>query len=154
VDALVEFCRTGVLGHLRKGVNATEVERVLGAPEDVKHLHGDENWQRYRYGSLSMVLMCLPGEQPDKVHLRVHSIAVSFKRLPLDLPEPIVQGLAYEWNSSRAEDLLRALRQAGIDVAPKHEASTHGLLHQEYRAGSHPVVITAFDGQVSVVEAA
>lgn len=154
MDALVEFCRTGVLGPLRKGVNAHDVERELGPPDSVKRVHGDENWQTYRYGSLSITLMSLPDKEADKQNLRIRSIAVSFKRLPLELPTPIAVGVVHDWTSSRADDVLRTLRDSGIDVVLKHEASDHGLLHQEFRAGNHPVVITVFDGVVSVVEAA
>jgi hypothetical protein len=152
VDALVEFCRTGALGPLRKGLSAAEVERLLGTPDSVRWVQGDDHWQRYRYGSLSIMTTCGSGEQPDKEHLRVRTIGVSFNPMPLALPAPVAGGLTHDWSSARADDVLGVLRGAGVEVTLESETSNEGRVHQHLRAGDHRVSISVFEGAVTRVE--
>lgn len=146
MDVLVEFCRTGELAPLRKGMTAAEIERLLGKPERVKEIQGEQHLLRYRYGSLSMMVTCLDSETPDKEHLRLRSAGVSFRQLPLNLPEPIAAGLVHQWTSSRLDDILAILSADGVESGLVYESSEHGTLHQAFRAGA--ITITAFDGQV------
>lgn len=142
MDALLEFCRTGVLGPLRKDMPVDEVERLLGAPRESKWIHGDDNWQRYRYGSLSLLLTRRHG---TVIH-HIKSLRVSFRRIPLDLPVAIE--LTEGW-SSHLDDVLALLRQSDVDAAPEDRSTEDGRLHQGYRLGQHNVTLSALDDIVS-----
>lgn len=144
MDALLEFCRTGVLGPLRKDTPVDEIERVLGPPRESKWIHGDDNWQRYRYGSLSLLLTRRHG---TVIH-HIKSLRVSFHRIPLDLPVAIE--LTESW-SSHLDDVLALLRQSDVDVVLEDSSTEDGRLHQDYRVGQHNVTLSALDGIVSAI---
>ncbi len=95
-------------------MTAADVEHLLGAPNDVKFVHGEPNWQRHAYGSLRLMLMGQPGDEADKTRLRLKSITVRLDP-PLALPVEVGPGFGDEWTSLGREDLVRRLRAAGID---------------------------------------
>lgn len=150
MDVLVEFCRTGELVPLRRDMTLAEVERLLGQPNKIKWLHGEQHMQRHRYGSLSLTISCRDAEPPDEMRLR--SMRLSFDRLPLELPEPIANGLAHPWTSSRLEDVLASLHAAGVETTLEYETlDSGGGLYREFSVGRKPVTITAFDGGVTAI---
>jgi len=66
-----------------------EVESILGPPKYTRLMHGDEDAQQYRYGSLTLVMMHDNVERYVEGHL-LESISVSLSRsFPLELPEVI-----------------------------------------------------------------
>lgn len=152
MDVLVEFCRTGELGPLRKGMTAAQVEQLLGPPEKIKLTQGEEHLRSYRYGNLSMTITCLDSEPPDKEHLRLRSVGVSFRRLPLELPGPIAVELTERWVSAQLDDVLAILRSAGVEATLEHDSVTPLDGHyQRFSAGRKSVGITAFDGTITQI---
>lgn len=148
MDVLIDFCRTGALGPLRRGMTAEEVERLLGRPDKDRWIHGDSNWQSYRYGSLSLVLRAAAaGEVPTKQELRLKSIQVNLYNRPLTLPPPIVLDAV----PTDLAELLAALEKAGVDARVAIDTTEYGFRHQRIRTPSASV--TAVNGRVDRVSA-
>jgi hypothetical protein len=155
MDTLVEFCRSGRLGPLSIGATAIDVERGLGRADDVKWVHGEPNWQRHRYGSLSVMLRSRPAAEVDPGELRLMSITVRPGR-PLTLPAPIARGLTHDWESVRLDALLGWLRHKGIDVVEDDGSTVDGHLYQTFRVrsdGNVTVDIESTDGAVTAIKA-
>ena len=149
VDAIVEFSRSGALGPLRIGMTADEVEIALGRPDSSKWVHGEDHWQRYRYGNVSLMLMCGHGEQPSGETLRLTSVRLRFLPLPLRLPAPIAEKVELPWDSARAEDVLAVLRDSGVDLRLEEETIREGEVRQQVRAtGQGAPVLTIMDGEI------
>src|SRR3712207_5100710 len=104
MDALVEFCRSGQLGPLHIGATAIDVQRHLGPADDVAWVHGESNWQRHRYGNLSLILMSRPGQELDPSKLRLETIEL-LMRSPLAVPEPVSPGLPRGGQYPRLQEL-------------------------------------------------
>jgi len=152
VDALVEFCRTGELSGLRLGMTVPEVESILGPPKDTRWMHGDEEYQQYRYGSLTLWMFHDNVDRYVEGHLLANIIVRFSEYRPLNLPETIVQHLDHSWENPTIEDTLSALADAGIRVTLEREYIHHDRLHQSFRTGNNSASIVAFDGKVDVIE--
>jgi len=152
VDAIVEFCRTKTLGPLHRGLSANEVERLLGRPDSTSSTFEDSNRQRYRYGSVSLTLTAPSSQEPNGETLKVTAIKLGLHHLPIRLPDPIAAMTTYPWDSTRADDILAVLRDAGLDVQLEEESTVNNRLHQAYRVtGRHGSRIVALDGRVSAI---
>lgn len=152
MDALIEFSQTGNLGPLRKDMTAVEVVRLLGPPDSSKWIQGDDNIQRYRYGSLSLRFRRrLGGDHPGDENLLLRSLRLSFRPLPFELPEPVASRLEHRW-VSRIEDVLAIFQQANVDAVKDQDSSEHGRHFQRYRVGERRVLLNVFDGVVAEIE--
>jgi hypothetical protein len=146
VDALIEFSQTGDLGPLRKDMTAVEVVQLLGPPDSSRWIQGDDNFQRYRYGSLSLTFRRRTGDPAGDENLLLRSLSLSFKRLPFELPEQVASKLECDWTSARLEDVLAVFQQANVAAVKDHDSSEHGRNFQRYRVGERRVLLNAFDG--------
>lgn len=153
MDAIVELCRTGQLGPLRLGMTAADVEQHLGPPDDVKWVHGDSNWQRYRYGNVRLMLTASSPDAPAKHELRLRRIRLDLCQSPVSLPASVASELSPGSPPYRVAELLRLLRESGVDVRLQRESTEHGVLSQDFVAGRSATVIST-DGEVTDIEVA
>ncbi|MEH1126914.1 hypothetical protein [Micromonospora sp. CPCC 206061] len=152
MDALIEFSQTGDLGPLRKGMTAVEVVQLLGPPDSSRWIQGDDNVQRYRYGSLSLRLRRRLGDPAGDENLLLHSLRLSFDRLPFELPEPVASRLEHRWLSTRLDDVLAVFHQANAVAVLDYESVKDGEIYQRYRVGERRVSLNVFDGEVVDIE--
>lgn len=146
MDALIEFSQTGTFGPLQKGMTAVDVVRLLGPPDSSRWVQGDDNVQRYRYGSLSLTFRRGTGDPSGDENLLLRSLTLSFKRLPFELPEAVASRLEHSWTSARLDDVLAIFQQANVATVKDHDSSEHGRNFQRYRVGERRVLLNAFDG--------
>jgi hypothetical protein len=150
MDAIVEFCRSRVLGPIHDGLSADEVRRLLGPPDSHKITFEYDNRQKYRYGSVVLTLFAASGQEPNGETLKVREIQLSVTPLPIRLPGPIAEQLVHPWDSARAEDVFAQLRESGLEVRLERETSIGGKSMQVYGAdGGGGIVV--IDGRVTEI---
>jgi hypothetical protein len=151
MDAIVEFCRSRVLGPIHDGLSADEVRRLLGPPDSSKTTFEYSNRQKYRYGSVILTLFAPSGQEPNGETLKVREIQLSVTPLPTKLPGPIAERLVHAWDSARAEDVLAVLRESGLEVHLERESSMGGRSLQVYRADGGGAIVV-IDGTVTEID--
>jgi hypothetical protein len=135
-------------------MSAADVEGLLGAPDEVKWVQGESNWQRHHYGSLRLMLMARPGDEADKTKLRLNSVRVRLDE-PLTLPRAVQPSLDFDWVRPSKDEVAQRLGSAGVAFAVHPNRYSGGTIENLViaPAGGGTVLLESDGGVVRYIEA-
>ncbi len=153
MDVLVGFCRTGRLGPIVVGLNAIQLEELLGPPDSTHEVHGEPNRQRYRYGTLHVSLSGNFSADGDRSRLTIESFQLFLSHGAMNLPDVIAKEVTFDWETAGLDQVMRLLQTSGVRMILYRErhAERFGLVRQ-FNVGDAAVMLTAVNDEIDYIE--